>query len=245
MTLNAAATAAGSAIACTFTNTKLPTVAVTKISNGGIGAFTFTGTNGWSSQNITTATSGVGVTGATQTLTAAGVSTDITESALPVGYTLTGISCTGLGSGGTATLNSVTRTVTLNAAATDAGSAIACTFTNTRLPTVAVTKISNGGIGTFTFTGTNGWSSQNISTVTSGVGVTGTTQTLTAAGVSTDITESVAAGGLHADRHQLYRFGQRHRDQQPGDTNCDLECGGHCRGQCDCLYFYKFQGSYG
>ena len=161
VTLNAAATAAGSAIACTFTNTKLPTVAVTKISNGGIGSFTFTGTNGWSSQNITTVSSGVGVTGATQTLTLAGVSTDITES-VPAGYVLSGVSCTGMGSGGTATL--VGSTVTLNAAATAAGSAIACTFTNTKLPTVAVTKISNGGIGSFTFTGTNGWSSQNITT---------------------------------------------------------------------------------
>ena len=101
------------------------------------------------------------MTGATQTLTLAGVSTDITES-VPAGYVLSGVSCTGMGSGGTVTL--VGSTATLNAAATAAGSAIACTFTNTKRPTVTVTKISNGGTGSFTFTGTNGWSSQNITT---------------------------------------------------------------------------------
>ncbi len=40
-----AATAAGSNIACTFTNTKRPTITLTKISNGGVGGFTFTGTS--------------------------------------------------------------------------------------------------------------------------------------------------------------------------------------------------------
>ena len=40
------------------------------------------------------------------------------------------------------------------------------------LPKVTVTKISNGGVGAFTFTGNNGWVSQDITTVTAGVGVT-------------------------------------------------------------------------
>jgi hypothetical protein len=47
-----------------------------------------------------------------------------------LGYTLASISCTGLGSGGTQTNDLLTRTVTLDAAATAAGAAIACTFTN-------------------------------------------------------------------------------------------------------------------
>lgn len=108
-----------------------PTLAVTKVSNGGVGSFSFTGSNGFTGQTITTTSPGVGVTGATQTLTAAGVVTTITESAPPAGFSLTSITCSGLGAGGTATANIATRTVTLDAAATATGSAIACTFTNT------------------------------------------------------------------------------------------------------------------
>ena len=109
----------------------LPTVSVTKVSNGGTGTFGFSGSNGFANQNITTTSAGVGVSGATQALTAAGASTTITESAPPTGYALTSISCNGLGAGGVATPNIGARTVTLDAAATAAGAAIACTFTNT------------------------------------------------------------------------------------------------------------------
>ena len=108
-----------------------PTVTLTKVSNAGVGSFTFTGSNGFASQTITTTTSGAGAAGATQTLAAAGVSTTITESTPPAGFALTAITCSGMGTGGTATGNLATRTVTLDAAATSAGSAIACTFTNT------------------------------------------------------------------------------------------------------------------
>ena len=193
LVLDAAATAAGSNIACTFTNTRLPTVTLTKISNGAVGGFTFTGNNGWTSQTITTVTSGTGVTGALQTLTSASVATTITEG-IPAGYVLASVTCGGLGSGGTATPNLATGAVAFNAAATAAGSNIACTFTNTKLPTVTLTKISNGGVGGFTFTGTNGWASQTITTVTSGTGVAGALQTLTAAATSTTITEGIPAG---------------------------------------------------
>lgn len=115
--------------ACT-PSAALPVIRVTKISNGGAGIFDFSGTNGFANHSITTMTSGTGVSGTMQTLTAAGVSTTITEAVPPSGYTLTSISCTGLGAGGTQTNNLATRTVTLDAAATVAGAAIACTFTN-------------------------------------------------------------------------------------------------------------------
>lgn len=108
----------------------VPSITVSKISNGGVGTFGFSGSNGFANQSITTLASGSAVAGATQTLTAAGVSTSITEAAPPLGYTLASISCTGLGSGGTQTNDLLTRTVTLDAAATAAGAAIACTFTN-------------------------------------------------------------------------------------------------------------------
>ena len=72
-----------------------------------------------------------------------------------------------MGGGGTATPNLATGAVVLNAAATAAGSTIACTFTNTRLPTITLTKISNGGVGGFTFNGDNGFgAAQTITTVT-------------------------------------------------------------------------------
>lgn len=115
--------------ACT-PSAALPVIRVTKISNGGAGTFNFSGTNGFANQSITTLTSGSGVTGATRTLTAAGVSTTITEGVPPTGYTLASISCTGLGAGGTQTNNLMMRTVTLDAAAIAAGAVIACTFTN-------------------------------------------------------------------------------------------------------------------
>ena len=133
--LTIAAADAGNTITCTITNTftsvTLPTMRVTKVSNGGVGTFGFSGNNGFTNQTVTTVTTGVGVAGAAQTLTAAGVSTAITEAAPPAGYTLSSIACTGLGTGGTQTPDIGTRTVTLNAAATAAGAAIACTFTNT------------------------------------------------------------------------------------------------------------------
>ncbi len=139
----------GGIVTCTYTNTlssgsAMPTVTVTKVSNGGVGSFSFTGNNGFVSQTITTATSGVGVAGAPQTLTAAHLNTIIAESPPPAGFTLDTINCTGGGLGGesgaTATTNIGTRSVTLNAAATAVGAAIACTFTNTYVP-VAATAI--------------------------------------------------------------------------------------------------------
>ena len=179
-----------------------PTVTVTKVSNGGVGAFGFTGSNGFAPQTITTAAPGVGVSGATQTLTAAAVVTTITESAPPAGFTLASITCSGLGAGGTATPSIATRTVTLDAAATSTGAAIACTFTNTFAaplpapPTITVTKVSNGGVGAFSFTGSNGFGPQTITTAAPGVGVSGAPQALTAAAVVTTVTESVPPAGF-------------------------------------------------
>jgi len=193
VTLDAAATIGGSAIICTFTNGKRPTLTLTKISNGGVGAFTFTGTNGWASQTITTATAGTGVAGATQTLTTAGAATTITETSV-AGYAVTAISCTGLGVGGTATPNLSSGSVTLDAAAVGPAASIACTFTNTKLPTATITKVSNGGVGAFSFSGTNGFANQTLTTAVAGTGVSGATQILTAASTAMSITETIPSG---------------------------------------------------
>lgn len=191
LTLNAAAISSGANVVCTFTFVKLPTLTVTAVSNGGVGVFTYSGTNGWTNQIITTTSPGVGVSGASQTLAAAGTSTSITAT-LPPGYLLVGASCTGMGSGGTATL--IGNTLLLNAAATSPGANIACTNTFAKQPTLTLTAISQGGVGTFTFSGNNGWSNQLITTTVPGVGVAGATQVLTLPSVVTAITETSPPG---------------------------------------------------
>ena len=136
-------------------------ITVTKISNGGVGTFNFTGTNGFGSDAITTVTSGVGVTGIAKTLTTASTATMVSET-IPFGYDVSAISCSGLGSGGIATPNLAGGSVALDAAATAAGSAIACTFTNTKLtPLLAVSKaaptpgLTVGSNSTYILTVTN------------------------------------------------------------------------------------------
>ena len=163
VTLNTGASISGRALAlngavtldsnnvsvCSLAPPILPTITVTKVSNGGVGTFGFTGSNGFANQNITTVTSGSGVSGVTQTLAAAGVSTTFTESPPPAGFVLATIGCSGLGAGGTATPNINTRTVTLDAAATAAGAAIACTFTNastSSLPAAGIPTLTDWGM---------------------------------------------------------------------------------------------------
>ena len=189
--LNAAATAPGNAVQCSFTNTRLPSVQLSKTSIGAVGGFTFTGTNGWASQTITTATSGTPVIGAVQFLTSPSTATTITET-IPPGYVVTAINCTGIG-GGTATPNLATGAVVLNAAATAPGNTVQCSFTNTRLPTIQLRKISNGAVGAFSFSGTNGFGTDTITTTVSGSPVNGVVKTLTAVSTATTITETIPA----------------------------------------------------
>lgn len=115
----------------TDTDQARPTLTLRKISVGGVGSFGFTGNNGLTAQTLTTTTAGAVVTGAPQTLSAAGAATTVTESTLPATYRVTDIACTGLGTGGTATPDLGNGSVVLDAAATAGGSAIVCTFTNT------------------------------------------------------------------------------------------------------------------
>ena len=166
-----------------------PTLQLTKVSLAGTGSFTFTGNNGWASQTITTVTAGTAVTGRMQTLTAAATVTTITEAAV-AGYGVTSIVCTGLGSG-TATVNLAARTVTFNAAATAPVNTIKCTYTNARLPTVRLSKVSIGGFGTFNFTGDNGFVSDSITTPAANTTANGTTRTLAAANTVTTLSETI------------------------------------------------------
>jgi uncharacterized repeat protein (TIGR01451 family) len=146
--------ALGQTSVCTINNVKLPTLTLRKISNGGTGAFGFSGTNGVATQTITTTIAAGTFTGSPGTLVAASTSTDITETMPTAVWQIQSTTCTGMGTGGTATLAG--NTLTLNAAATAAGRNIVCTFTNQRLPTVSAQKITTGTAGgPFSFADTN------------------------------------------------------------------------------------------
>jgi uncharacterized repeat protein (TIGR01451 family) len=65
---------------------------------------------------------------------------------------------------------------------------------DSNVPSVTVRKVSNGGTGTFTFTGNNGWVTQPVSTIASGVTVSALSEALLNANQATTITESPPAG---------------------------------------------------
>ncbi len=135
----------GQTTTCTINNIKRPTLVVRKISNGGTGTFGFSGPNGVLTENIATTTVGSTFTGGTATLLAHDTVTTITETMPAAFWQIETATCTGMGTGGTASLAG--NILTLNAAATAAGRNIVCTFTNRRLPTVMVQKITTGGSG--------------------------------------------------------------------------------------------------
>lgn len=174
---------------CTITNIKRPTVTVTKVSNDGVGTFTFTGNNGWVSQDITTVTSGVPVSGATQVLVQ-NVATTLTESAA-AGYRVSGINCTGLGAGGNVVYDTSARTAALDSDAMAPGSDIACTFTNQRQRTLTVNKSlspgGDGGLFVMNANGTTGAEGGNGATASAAVDVGASATASEAAGTGTSL----------------------------------------------------------
>ena len=176
----------------TLTYTRSPRITLTKISNGGVGTFNFTGSNGFGADAIATVVAGAGVAGATKVLSVASTATTLTE-AIPSGYLVTAATCSGLGAG-TTTPNLVAGTILLDAAATAPGANIACTYTNGKRPTVQVTKVSNGAVGAFSFSGDNGFGADTVTTAVSGTPVNGVVKTLTTAGAVTTLTETIPAG---------------------------------------------------
>ncbi|WP_310163311.1 prealbumin-like fold domain-containing protein [Pseudoxanthomonas japonensis] len=193
-----------------------PTVTVRKTSTGGVGTFTFSGTNGYTATSVTTATAGTPVDGAVRTLSAAETVTAITEDTTP-GYRLTGITCTGLGTGGTATVSGLAAagvegggTVTLNAAATALRSTIVCTFTNEKLPVIRLRKsLPNGravAADQFTLNIGVGATAQQSATTTGSNNTPTQVATLGAAAVGTAYTlwETGANGALLANYDTTY-----------------------------------------
>ena len=156
-----------------FEFAKLPTLTIAKTTLGGVGTFNFTGTNGIAATAITTVTAGVTVLSGQQTLTHGSTATTITEALVPNWQLTTATACTGMGSGGTATLNAATGVLSLNAAATVDGSNIVCTFVNAKLPIVQVAKMLLDPTGTGN---TFGFGLTGVTPTTdSVVGVAGTT----------------------------------------------------------------------
>ncbi len=206
-------TVGGTALSGTFTaagNSYLPspqpyrfapltTVTVRKISVNATGAFGFTGSNGVAAHTITTTVAGTPAAGPPQTLASAGTVTTITEDAPPANYALTAASCTGLGAGGTATADLPNRKLTLDAAATVAGSNVVCTFTNTYTspqPRLRVVKTTTSGSGTNVFGfALSGLSAASDSVSVTGAGTVGGAANLTGTpGLEVSIRESVPAG---------------------------------------------------
>jgi uncharacterized repeat protein (TIGR01451 family) len=161
-------------------DSNVPAVTVRKISNGGVGTFSFTGNNGWVTQPVTTVTAGTAVTSQSEALLNVNVATTITESP-PAGFSLQSITCTGLGAGtATPTISGTSGgSVLLSAAAAVSGNNIVCTFTNALVPSagLVITKTDNkdatstGGSNNYVVTLTNqGPSAANNAIVTDVVG---------------------------------------------------------------------------
>ncbi len=127
--------------AATDIDQRAPAVTIEKITEGDVGTFGFSGNNGIPSLDLTTVSEGVAVDSQLIYLLSADTETTITEGSIPDTFELSAISCTGLGSGGTASVDLSGGSVTLDAAAIAPNTDIVCTFTNTRLATdLAVTK---------------------------------------------------------------------------------------------------------
>src|SRR5205085_2349323 len=133
-TCTAVVTAGGSA-PCIFNNVARGQVVVTKNTEGGNGTFTFTLTNSVTmAATISTTGSPLGQGTATFTGLAPGT------------YTVTGA----------ANADFVPVGLTTCTAVVTAGGSTPCTFANAARGSVVVTKNTEGGNGTFTFTLTNG-----------------------------------------------------------------------------------------
>jgi hypothetical protein len=178
----------GDLLNCTFTNTAKPTtVAVAKISNGGTGTFSFTGTNGLSFPNITTATAGVAVTGAAQNIPGFNTPFTITETQPSSVFVLAAISCTSSVLTAPSNPNIPNRTVILNVPPSAAGTDIVCTFTNALssadlsiTKTNGVTTLASGAATTYTVRVSNAGPDTVAGAIISDPAVTGLNKTAVA-----------------------------------------------------------------
>ena len=127
-------------------------------------------------RRITTTTAGVAAPVAPAAITVSTIVTAVTLTETVVaGYALTAASCTDANSAVTGNVGAIGTlagtTLTIPAANVVARADFTCVFTNTRLPSITLTKVSNGGVGPFVFNGDNGFgAAQTITTLVSGYG---------------------------------------------------------------------------
>ncbi|GGR14480.1 beta strand repeat-containing protein [Deinococcus ruber] len=135
-------------VAANWNSCTNPTLTVSKSSVGGVGSFTFTGTNGYSGETITTTAVSTPVSGSTFSLTNQYAATSITETG-PSTYGLTSAACTdanAAASGNPTTIPSTVsgKTVTIASTYIIPQAQLQCSLTNTKLGTLSLSKSSNG-----------------------------------------------------------------------------------------------------
>ncbi len=171
-----------------------------KLTNGGVGSFSFSTTNTKASPiGLTTTAVGTVVTSPVTDVVAAATSITATET-VPAGWSLTTVSCVDSRAAATgnpvgAFGNLVGNVVTVPAANVRVGSDITCTVTNEVTPKVSIAKTSVGGVGTFNFTTTNTAATPvAVTTLSSGSTVTSTAAAVTNRANPVTIAETAPAG---------------------------------------------------
>ncbi len=167
---------AGEDVTCTYTDTKLGEVQISKRTVGGDGTFSFSGPQNF---QITT-TSGAGGPFVLPNLEPGAYTV---SEAVPADWRLSGIVCTDPTNDSTTSGNAAA----INLAP---GEIVACTFTDSRQASVTVEKQTQGGDGTFAFSGSQSFSI----TTTSGNGTNTDAFASVVPGVALSIVESVPSG---------------------------------------------------
>ena len=205
LTIPAANVKTGADFTCTFTNRKIPTLTLQKITNGSAGGpFGFSATNlAAVPGNITTTASGTPAPASPTAIniTTVGTAVTITET-VATGYSVVGATCTDANSavtGNTGSFGTLAgSTLTIAASRIVAGAQFSCTFTNRKTPTVKLQKITTSGFGgPFTFAQTN------LASTPAGITTTAASTAAPASpaainvstiGTAVTITETVASG---------------------------------------------------
>ncbi|ULH14391.1 PA14 domain-containing protein [Deinococcus sp. KNUC1210] len=135
-------------VAANWNSCTNPTLTIKKQSVGGTGSFTFTGTNGYSGETITTTATSTPVSGSTFALTNQYAATSVTETG-PSTFGLISSDCTDVNaavSGNPSTVPSTLsgNTVTIASTYIIPQAQIQCTLTNSMLGTLSLSKSSNG-----------------------------------------------------------------------------------------------------
>ena len=168
-------------------------ITITMVSHGTVGSYTLNGTNGWGSQSITTLTPGVGVAGVKKELSTPSISTTITLT-IPANHSMANAACNGM-NGGTMTPNYTTGAMVFNATATAAANSIQCTVNLYKTPTFSLQKVSIGGVGSFSISGSTNLASNpaTLTTTTEGVAAPTTAAAInvTVIGTAVSVTENI------------------------------------------------------